>query len=129
MSFAKANLIGRLTKDVSIKQPNPEVTVGSFSIAVNRKSKQGDATDYFDVVCFNKQAEVVERIFKKGSLIHVDATPQLNQWKDKEGNFKSKIQFVLNNFTILESNKNNTSDFPKNKPETKEMFAGDDIPF
>jgi len=60
-SFNKVILMGNLTRDPELRYNPNNTAVTSFSIAVNRKYKQGDETreevSYIDVVVFGRQAE------------------------------------------------------------------------
>lgn len=54
-------LKGRLTKDIEIKQTQSNLQVANGSIAVDRRTKkEGEPTaDFFNIVAFGKQAEVM----------------------------------------------------------------------
>ena len=68
-SFNKVILIGHLTADPELKTTQSGVSVASFSVAVNRKPKQGanQETDFFNITAWRQNAEFVARYFKKGS--------------------------------------------------------------
>ena len=67
----KVILMGNLTRDPEIRYSQGEnsLAIARFSIAVNRRfSRQGDTdTDFFNCTAFGKQAEFVEKYFRKGS--------------------------------------------------------------
>ena len=51
-------IIGRLTKDIVLKYSSGGMAIGSFSIAVNRRTKKGEQwveeASFFDVSLFGK---------------------------------------------------------------------------
>ena len=71
----KIILMGNLTRDPEIRYTQGEnaLAVARFSLAINRRfAKQGDTeVDYFNCTAFGKQAEFIEKYFRKGSRMLV----------------------------------------------------------
>lgn len=69
-SFNKVILIGNLTKDPEIHYTPSGTAVANFSLAVNRRYKQGDEVKeevcFVDIVVFGKQAENSGKYLSKG---------------------------------------------------------------
>lgn len=86
-SFNKVMLGGRLTNAPELKQTQNGIPVCSFSIAVNRRAKQGEEqkADFFNVTTWRGTAEFVSKYFKKGSSIFVVGTIQNRSWTDTNG--------------------------------------------
>lgn len=67
----KVILMGNLTRDPEIRYSQGEnsLAIARFGIAVNRRfARQGDTdTDFFNCTAFGRQAEFVEKYFRKGS--------------------------------------------------------------
>lgn len=86
-SCNKTFLGGRLTNSPELKQTQSGVPVCSFSIAVNRKAKQGDEqkADFFNVTAWRGTAEFVHKYFRKGSSIFVVGQIQNRSWTDQNG--------------------------------------------
>ena len=88
MNINKIILMGRLTADPEMQMSRNNVPVLRFTVAVNRpnrsKNDSGDrpTADFIDCVCFNKTAEHVQRYFRKGSVIIVFVSLQIDVWKD-----------------------------------------------
>ena len=77
-------LVGRLTKDPDVRYTaSTQVAVARFSLAVDRPGKDR-GTDYPDVVCFGKTAELVERYLAKGRLAGVQGRLQTGSY-EKDG--------------------------------------------
>lgn len=72
----KVFLLGRLTDDPRVSYGKTNQTpVARFSVAIDRgKNKNGDdlGTDYPNVVCFGKTAEIVDKYVGKGMKVAID---------------------------------------------------------
>ena len=70
--YNKITLVGRLTKDVDVKQVGSKNTTnGKFTIAVNRKFDR-EKVDFIPCEAWGKTAENIQKFFQKGSVILVD---------------------------------------------------------
>lgn len=85
-NFNKVILGGRLTSDPELKTTQSGISVTSFRIAVNRRSKDGNESDFFSVTAWRKTAEFISQYFRKGSCICVSGSLQNREWTDKDGN-------------------------------------------
>ena len=91
------NLIGRLTADPELKTTTSGKSVTSFSIAVN---KDRDNVDYFDIVAWNKTAELITKHFRKGSQIGIEGRLNTRKWEDNNGNKRKAVEVVVNSITF-----------------------------
>lgn len=98
-------LMGRLTKDPEIRYTNGGKTVGSFSLAVDRrfKSEGQPEADFFNCVTFGKQAEFVEKYLHKGTKILLAGEIQNNNYKDQNGVQHYSMQVLVNEIEFAES--------------------------
>lgn len=93
-------LMGNLTRDPEIKQGQSGTVIAKFGIAVNDRKPDGnggytDKPNFFDVTMFGKQAESLQRFFKKGSKILIEGKLEFDQWQDREtGQNRSKVSVV-----------------------------------
>ena len=82
------SIIVRLTKDPDIRtNAETQTTVARFSIAINRgKGKNGEdkGTDYPNIICFGKTAELVEKYLGKGRLVGITGRIQTGSY-EKDG--------------------------------------------
>lgn len=91
MNINKIVLMGRLTADPELRISQSNIPNIRFTIAVNRRFVKQDANDgrptadFFPCSAFRSQAEFVSKYFKKGSLIIVFGSVQIDTWKDKNG--------------------------------------------
>lgn len=84
----KAILIGRLTRDPELKTTANEVSVCSFTLAVNRRFKNADGNydaDFINCVAWRNTAELICKYFAKGSQVGVVGSIQTRNYDDKDG--------------------------------------------
>ena len=66
----KVILIGNLTRDPESGSTQSGVQFCRFSIAVNRRfSRENEATDYFNIVCWRALAENCSKLLAKGRKV------------------------------------------------------------
>jgi single-strand DNA-binding protein len=138
----KVVLIGRLTRDVEIRQRNnAEATmVASFGIAVDRGyKKEGQATaDFINCVAFGATGDNIGKYFSKGNKIAVTGRIQVDSYKDKEGKSQVSTKVVVDGFEFCESKRdssNSNAQTPQSYPQTETFFTAseetdeNDLPF
>ena len=84
----KVILMGRLTRDVEMRQTPSGVSLARFSIAVNRRFAGKDAqqqADFINCVAWRQTGEFIARYFRKGSMIAVVGSLQSRSWDGQDG--------------------------------------------
>lgn len=108
-------LIGRLVRDVDLRQTSTGKMMTYFTLAVNRnfKNEQGEqAADFIGCVAFDKKAENMARFLSKGSLISVEGRISTRNFQGNDGKTVYVTEVVVGNVTFLESKKQgNTSQY------------------
>ena len=103
----KIILMGRLTKDPEVRytQGQNSMAVASFSVAVNRKFKRENEADadFFNCTAFGKQAEFVEKYFKKGTKILLSGRVQNDNYTNKEGQKVYSVRIMVEEIEFAES--------------------------
>ena len=96
MSVNKIILLGRIGKDPETRTlPNGKIT--SFSIATSEKytDKNGqkvENTEWHNVECWGKLADIAETYVKKGMEIYVEGKIKTDQWeKDGVKQYRTKV--------------------------------------
>lgn len=119
----KCILMGNLTRDPEIRYSLREnsLAIARFSVAVNRRfSRDGEEdTDFFNCTAFGKQAEFVEKYFRKGSRMLLSGRIQNNNYTNDKGEKVYGVQIVAEEIEFGErknndSTKNNVSSKPAN---------------
>ena len=97
-------LVGRLTRDAELKYTAGGQAVCKFSVAVNRRRKNGeqweDEVNYFDVVLWGRQGESLKQYLVKGKAVGVEGELRQDRWQ-QDGQNRSKVEIVANNIQLL----------------------------
>ena len=94
-NFNKVILGGRLTADPELKTTPSGISVTSFTVAVNRRSRNEDTqADFLNVTAWRQTAEFVTRYFRKGSSICVVGSIQTRSWTDQNGQKRFATEIV-----------------------------------
>ena len=81
----KVIVAGRMCADPELRATAEGVSVTSFSVAVNRRTKDGtDSCDFIDVTAWRGTAEFIVRYFRKGSSICVSGELRSRTWTDRD---------------------------------------------
>ncbi len=104
----KVFLMGNLTRDVELKYTPSNQPVATFGIAMNRRYKTKDGenreeTTFVDCEAWARTAEVMNEYLAKGRPVFIEGRLKLDQWQDKDGNKRSKLRVVVENFTFVDS--------------------------
>jgi single-strand DNA-binding protein len=101
-------LVGRLVRDVDLRQTSTGKMMTYFTLAVNRnfKNEQGEqAADFIGCVAFDKKAENMARFLSKGSLISVEGRISTRNFQGNDGKTVYVTEVVASSITFLESKK------------------------
>lgn len=105
-------LMGRVVRDPEIRYTQGEnpLAFGRFTIAVNRRvKKEGQQeADFIPCVVFGKQAELVEKYFRKGSRVCVRGRIQTGSYTNKDGQKVYTTDVAIEEIEFAQS-KNETS--------------------
>ena len=98
-------LMGRLTQDAELRSTSNGKNVTEFSLAVD---KGNDKADFFNVVAWEKTAELVSQYTKKGSKVLIQGRLEQQTW-EKDGKKNSKGVVVAFDVTFLDSKSEGSS--------------------
>ena len=97
-------LVGRLTRDAELKYTASGQAVCKFSVAVNRRRKNGDQWEdeasYFDIVLWGRQGESLNQYLVKGKAVGIDGELRQERWQ-QDGQNRSKVEIVAGNIQLL----------------------------
>ena len=126
-------IIGRLTKDILLKYTSGGMAIGSFSIAVNRRTKKGEQwveeASFFDVSLFGKSAEGLAQYLTKGKQVAVEGELRQDRW-EQDGQPRSKVTIAASNVQLLGGNDakgQHRQQVVKNESE-QDYFSADNFP-
>jgi len=104
--FSKAIIMGNLTRDPEMRSTPSGAQVCGFSVAVNRTYKdssgqQQEAVSFIDCSAWGKAGEIIAQYARKGSGIMVSGRLDQRSWEDKEGQKRSRVEIVVEDFNFL----------------------------
>lgn len=92
-------LQGRLCDKPEIKATPNNKSVTTFSLAVERNETGADgnrATDFINIVAWEKSAEFIGKYFDKGDQMLVEGRLQVRKWQDQNGANRYATEVVVN---------------------------------
>ena len=127
--------MGRLTRDVEMRQTPNGVSLARFSIAVNRRFAGKDAqqqADFINCVAWRQTGEFIARYFQKGSMIAVVGSIQSRSWDGNDGKKQYATEVIVDEayFTGSKSGsgtKGNDTDFSDSSIDDLNSQYGDDF--
>lgn len=147
MDLNKAQVIGRITQDLELKQTPNGQNVLSFSLATNRNwtdstwNKQ-EQVEFHNVVLWWKLAEIAMQYLWKWKRVFIEGRLQTRTWEAQDGTKRYKTEIVWENMIMLDSksewNSDNNNSFSnenaspairKSSPKQEEEISIEDIPF
>lgn len=102
-------IIGNLTKDLEVRQTPNGHSVGTTSVASNRKWKDKasdemkEETEYHNVVLWNELATEGEMQLKKGRKVYVSGRVQTRSWDTPEGEKRYATEVIVEKCSLLGS--------------------------
>ncbi len=107
--FNKVFLMGNLTRDVEVRHlPSGNQSVSQFGLAVNRQYRTAEGENreevtFVDCEAWGKTGETLGKFLRKGSPVFVEGRLKLDQWDDKDGQKRSKMKVVVEEFRFIDS--------------------------
>lgn len=106
-SLNRVLLMGNLTRDIEIKYTANNNAVANIGLAVNRRYRSGDEyreeTTFVDCEAWGKTAETMAKYLSKGRPVFIEGRLKLDEWQDKDGNRRTKMVTVVENFQFIDS--------------------------
>ena len=104
----KVILVGNLGRDPESRSLPSGQAVVNFSLATSRRYKDRDGnrkdeTEWHNIVCFGKSAEIAAQYLTKGKMIFVEGRIQTRSWDDKDGKKQYRTEIICENFQMLGS--------------------------
>lgn len=102
----KIQLIGHLGALPVIKEFGENKKLASFSLATketyyNKEGERISDTQWHNLVCWNKTADIVEKYLDKGSEIAIEGKLTYDQWVDKEGKKRVTPKIVVSELLMM----------------------------
>jgi len=107
-SFNKVILMGNLTRDPELRQSPSGAKVADLGLAVSEtwRDKSGqtkEVTCFVDIVVWDKLAELCQQYLTKGRPVLVEGRLQMDEWKNQQGEKRSKLRVRADTVKFLGS--------------------------
>lgn len=105
----KIIICGRLVRDPENRKTASDVSITTFTVAVERDFKNGDekVSDFIDCVAFRYTADFISKNFSKGRMICVVGSLQSRKYDDKDGNKRTAWSIAVENAYFADSKPTN----------------------
>lgn len=119
-------LIGRLTKDPELKYTPSGKAVCTFTLAVDRRFEK--ATDFINIIVWNKMGEACANYLSKGKLAAVDGELHIRSYETKDGRKATATEVVADQVRFLSPK---TAEDGRSAPafEPPPIIDSEDLPF
>lgn len=104
----KVILTGNICKDIELTETSNDKKLLKNTIAVRRDFKDSDGeytSDFIDFVCWNKQAEFIEKYGCKGDLIEIIGHWSVRTYERDDGSKRNIHECMVESIRILISRK------------------------
>lgn len=104
----KVQLIGHLGATPIVKEFGNDKKLATISLATkevfyNKEGERKTETQWHNLVCWNKTAELAERYLDKGSEIAIEGKLTYESWEDQQGNKKYSTKVIVNEILMIGS--------------------------
>ena len=99
----RLSIIGNLVRDPEVRTANTsngQVTVCSFTVAVNRKGKKDEA-DFFRVTAWRGLGEVCGRYLAKGRKVYASGPVSVRTYQAQDGSTKASLELQADEVEFL----------------------------
>lgn len=104
MSLNVVTLVGRVGGDPDVKYFESGAVKCRLTLAVDRRSRNNEQPDWFNLELWGKTAEVAANYVRKGKQIAVTGSLKFDSWQDRStGAQRSSPVIVVNNLELLGS--------------------------
>ena len=105
MAVNRVVLVGRLTRDPEMRKTSTDLSVVSFTLAVDERPRKDGTSQTSFIPCqvWSRAAENVAQYCHKGSLVAVDGRLTQRNYTAKDGTKRSVIEVVCDQVQFLDT--------------------------
>jgi single-strand DNA-binding protein len=128
-SFNSVVVMGNLTDNVDKRICRNNLTVSSFTLAINEKINGNSVVTYLPVKAYGKVAENCAKYLWKGSNILLNGKLRMETWQDKNtAQNRSKLYLMADSMQFIGEKQNNNSNSNNYTPDKSSYFPADTPP-
>ncbi len=105
----KVILIGNLGRDPETRYSQDQRPVTNFSVATSESwrdrntNEQHEQTEWHNVVCFQRLAEIAGEYLRKGSKVYIEGRLQTRSWEGQDGQKRYRTEVIARDMQMLDS--------------------------
>ena len=126
--FQSVIIAGNLGRDPEMQYTASGKAVTKFSVAVSTRKNE---TEWFNVVCWERTAELAAQYLRKGSKALVSGRMQTRSWDNAEGVKQYRTELIADSVRFLDPRGANDGDpdgLPSRDVSSRDIDP-DDLPF
>ena len=112
ININSVTLVGRLTRDIELRKTNSNISVCSFTVAVDRRyqsqQNNGQSADFISCIAWRQSAEFLANYASKGTIIGVEGRIQTRSYDGQNGKVYV-TEVVADNVQIISNRNSNTA--------------------
>ncbi len=98
----KLNIVGNLVRDPETRITQNGITVCSFTVAVNRRHREGQPeADFFRVSAWRQLGENCQKYLAKGRKVAVSGSVSVSAYKDSSGQARAQLEVTADDVEFL----------------------------
>jgi len=103
----KVIILGNVGRDPEVRFTQNGTAVANFSIATSEVfggrdgGEKKETTEWHNIVCWGRQAEIAGQYVKKGRQLYVEGRLQTRDWVDPQGVKHYRTEIICRNFQLL----------------------------
>lgn len=107
----KIIVTGNVGRDPELRADQNGSQFATFSVGVSVGTKQNPKTDWVDISCNGKLADVARNYIKKGSKLLIEGFPSVNAYINKENKAVGTLRINASNFEFIGSRQESSDDY------------------
>ncbi|MCY4015465.1 MAG: single-stranded DNA-binding protein [Gammaproteobacteria bacterium] len=129
----KAILVGNLGRDPEMRYTQSGQPVANFSVATSERwtdrnsNERREQTEWHNVVCFSRLAEICGEYLHKGSKVYIEGRLQTRSWEGQDGQTRYRTEIVAREMKMLDSRGGGGSGYGPDDPgpaDTRGNYGG-----
>ena len=118
----KIILLGNLGKDPELKYSQASgKAVCRFSLAVSDRRGGEEQTEWFNIVCFDRTAEIANEYLAKGRQVYLEGRLQTRKYQDQNGQDRYMTEVIVSNLTLVGSRRDSGDDYSAPAPQREQV--------
>lgn len=139
MNLNKVFVLGNVTRDPEVRSLPSGQQVANFAIATNRfystNGEKQQETEFHNVVCFGKLADIASRYLNKGGLVLIEGRIKTRNWTNNQGVKQYRTEIIAESMQLgpkgagsTGGSSSNYGGYNRPEPEMPKQDNSDQIP-